>query len=107
MRSKLSKLTILFTLLATCGGTGAAQNGGPKPEEKQVIARQKSARKLLRMQESNTEKAVKKGNISRSQRAQLKHQMKREKRQLQDNQKEELRDLKDRQKIAKERSRQF
>ena len=104
MLDKFRKWTVLVVIFASASLPCAAQNNSLKPEKQQVKARQKMARRLLKAQEDNTNRSLQRASIPASQRAQVKHQMKRERRELRTRQKQELQDLKDREKVVKEKS---
>jgi len=104
MRNEFLKLIPVVLLSMSFGRLLGAQNSHVKPEKQQLKDRQKIERKLLNAQESNTNKALNQARISPSQRAQVRHQMKREKHQVRDRQHEEMQNLKDRERVIKERS---
>jgi altronate dehydratase len=103
-RALLKVMAPFLFFLVSIGGLGAGQNKAVKPEKQQIKERQKKARNLLSVQEHNTQKALKGARIPASQRAQVRHQMKREKRDLKKNQRDERQDFRDRQKVLKEKA---
>ncbi len=82
----------------------AGQRVDRKPEKQQIKARQKNERKLLKSQQHNTKHNLKRAEIPGSQRAYVKHQMKREKRELRERQRDEMQDFKDCRRLARERA---
>jgi hypothetical protein len=104
MQRRFLKTILLLFIFSIAGHAGAGQNSAGNPEKRQLKAHQKTARRLLTAEAKNVNKVLKNTRISSAQRAQLKHQMKRDKRELRRRQKDELQDLKDRQRMTAERS---
>src|SRR5579864_8797146 len=105
MLRTVSKVVVLSVLFLIASHAGAAPSTSGNAEKRQLKARQKTARKLIRDEDKNVNKVLKNANVSKAQRVHLKHQVKRDKRDLHRRQKDELQDLKDRQKLAAEHTR--
>jgi hypothetical protein len=101
LRLSIMAILILSTVSPMRGGQVVTQ----QPEMRQLKARQKIERKMLKGSQRNTRKSLQHPEVPGAERARLKRQMKRDKRELRQNQKDERNDLKDRRRLAREKVR--
>lgn len=100
-------LALAVPVLAGTVSAGWPAEQSFKEVQKQLKERQKAEWKALEFRHKLWEESVKKQDVPKAQRIQMKNQRKREERELKNRHKDERQDLKDRQRILEESEKQL
>ncbi len=102
MGKLLARLIAGLLLISTIGYASAPQVLNERSAREQIKRRQKEERRALKLKQKYTKDSMKNQGLPKSERARMRHELKREARDLHQRQKDERQDLKDRQKSIKE-----